>query len=352
MLLVNESNFQEWLKTATTGAQLRQQQLQQLSQTFAAGGKVSVAKPDTAHKRNKTSRHALASGSGGTEVTSLGQWWDSIKSQAEGCEFQRTGSVAVIPIQGALEYHYSLWSWYYDSDCYKGIIAKVTEAANDNSIDTIVLNVHSPGGVHHGCPECAQAIWDARQKKEVIACVDYEAASAGYFLASQATRIVGLESGWVGSIGTQILLYSAAKMYQNEGFDIEVIRAAVSPDKNLGIAYEPISDAARKERQGWVDYCASSFIAAVARGRGVDEKTVKTKFGQGKMLFMPQAMELGMVDSLGCLDQTIMECCSSEDDDQGEGDGDGQSNDPYDRGKTRCQSDSAIDDAVEKAYKI
>jgi signal peptide peptidase SppA len=278
MLLVNQSAFESWLQKANVNSGLRMQQL---------------ANPESLL--------------GANQVSSLGEWWERLKSQAEGCEFQRSGSTAVINVQGALEYHYSLWSWYYDSDCYKGIAAKVRAAAADEDVERIVLNIHSPGGVHHGCPECAQAIYDARASKEVIAVVDFEAASAGYYIASQATRIVGLKSGWVGSIGTQILLYSMKKMYDEEGIDIEVIRAAVSPNKNLGISYEPISDAARAERQGWVDTCASDFVAAVAKGRGIEVDAVKENFGKGKMFFMREAKRLGMVDGFGNLESVLAE---------------------------------------------
>jgi signal peptide peptidase SppA len=278
VLLVNQTAFQNWLEKAALTAQLRSRQISDFSSQISD-----------------------------SQVSSLGEWWDRIKSQAEGSEFQRAGSTAIVNVQGALEYHYSIWSWFYDSDSYKGIAAKVRAAAMDEDIDRIVLNVHSPGGVHHGCPECAQAVFDARSVKEVVAVVDYEAASAGYYIASQATRIVGLTSGWVGSIGTQIMLYSTKRMYEQDGIDIEVIRAAQSPNKNLGIPYEPISDAARQERQGWVDRCAADFVAAVARGRGINDKQVLDKFGQGKMFFMSEAKQLGMVDSFGNLDQVLGE---------------------------------------------
>lgn len=283
MLLVNQTAFQNWLEKATLTAQLRGQQL------FHSGTPQSDGRGNSG------------------QVTSLGEWWTRLNAQAEGGEFQRAGSTAVINVQGALEYHYSIWSWYYDSDSYKGIAAKVRAAAMDDDIDRIVLNVHSPGGVHHGCPECAQAVYDARATKEVVAVVDFEAASAGYYIASQATRIVGLKSGWVGSIGTQIMLYSMKRMYEQDGIDIEVIRAAQSPNKNLGIPYEPISDEARKERQGWVDQCAADFVAAVAKGRGIDTQQVLDKFGQGKMFFMAEAKRLGMVDSFGDLASVLGE---------------------------------------------
>lgn len=268
MLLVNQTAFENWLQRSRTTSQVRMAQLQSMQ---------------------------------GERVGSFRDWFEPIKNRAEGSEFDRVGSVAVIRVQGPLSYHYDIWSWMYESSSYKGIVSKVRAAADDNSIDRIVLDVHSPGGVHMGCPEAADAVYEARASKEVISVVDFEAASAGYYIASQATRIVGLKSGWVGSIGSQILLHSASRMYEKEGIDIEVIRSDVSPDKNLGIPFEPISDEARKERQGWVDQAGKEFVAAVARGRGMSEDAVLNKFGKGKMTFMEQAKSLGMVDDFGDL---------------------------------------------------
>lgn len=232
-------------------------------------------------------------------IESYSDWWKGIKSKNEGGDFERHGSTAIVSVQGVLEHHYSVWSYIFDSDCYSGIAASVNAAAEDSSIEHIVLQVHSPGGVHHGCPECADAVWNARQRKRVTAVVDFEAASAAYYIASQATSIIGLQSGWVGSIGTQIMIHSMSRMYKEMGIDAELIRAADSPNKNLGHPAEPISDEARAERQRWVDQCASQFISAVARGRGVTEDAVKSRFGRGAMIFMDQALKVGMVDAIG-----------------------------------------------------
>lgn len=242
----------------------------------------------------------------GVENSAYGEWWTRIKSMAEGGEFKRHGTSAVIDIVGALDYKYDLWSYFYDSSCYKGIMAKVASAAADASIEQIVLYIDSPGGTHHGCPEAASAIWEARQSgKEVIAVVDPEAASAGYWMASQANRIVSIESGWVGSLGSQIMLHSMKRMYDKEGIDLEVIRAAISPNKNLGHPYEELSDEARAERQGWVDVAGEQFVEQVARGRGVKREDVLKSYGQGKMFFATQAIERGMIDEIGSLEAIV-----------------------------------------------
>lgn len=270
MLLASEAAMENWLPRARQTAQLRIMEM------------------------------ARGVASSGVQSGIYGEWWDRIKSMAEGAEFKRHGSTAVVDIAGALGYKYSIWSYLYDSACYKGIQAKVNAAANDASIDRIVLYIDSPGGDHQGCPETGEAIWQARQTgKEVIAYVDPEAASAGYWMASQANKIYIMgESAWVGSLGSQVLLYSMSKYYSEAGIDLEVLRASISPAKNLGHPYEPISDEARKERQSWVDMAGNMFVDAVARGRGIDRAKVLDRFGQGRMFFAPEAMERGMIDEI------------------------------------------------------
>ena len=241
-----------------------------------------------------------------SSVSSSGEdWFDKVKLEGECGTFERRGNVAVVKIVGALDYHYSFWSWLFDSSCYMGIMNAVTAAANDASINKIVLYLDSCGGGFHGCEECADVIFAARDSKEVVAVVDPEAASAGYWMASQANRIVCLKSGWLGSIGSQVGLTSYYRMFQEAGIDKELIRAAISPDKNLGAQFEPISDRARAERQRWADYAGEVFISHVERGRGKTRKEILDNYGKGQMYFAPEALTRGMIDSIGNLQSEL-----------------------------------------------
>lgn len=233
------------------------------------------------------------------------EWFDKIRSEQEGVTFERHGNVAVVKILGALDYHYSFWSWLFDSSCYKGITASVNAAKNDIGISKIVLYVDSCGGGFHGCEECSDAIHAAAKAKDVVAVIDPEAASAGYWMASQAKRIVCLQSGWLGSIGSQVGLTSYYRMLQEAGIDKELIRAAISPDKNLGAQFEPISDKAREERQRWADYAGEVFIQHVERGRGKSRQDILDNYGQGQMFFAPEAKTRGMIDSIGDLQSEL-----------------------------------------------
>lgn len=239
-------------------------------------------------------------------------WFDKLKAFEEGCEFERTGSVAVINIRGYLSFAYDFWTWWLDGCSYCGVMNKVTAAANDTSITKIILNVNSPGGGTIGVIEAADAIFAARSKKDVVSVINPEAASAGYWLASQANRIVVMESGFVGSIGAEIDYQSWAGMLKEAGIEVAVIRSEHAPDKNLGHRLEPISDRAKTYFQELCDMAGAKFIEHVARGRGVKEQVVIDSYGKGRMWFGSQAVAVGMADAIGCLaDELNSESSSS-----------------------------------------
>ena len=69
------------------------------------------------------------------------------------------------------------------------------------SISAIVLDVDSPGGSVFGVEELATEIRAARGTKPVVAVANSMAASAAYWIASQADELVITPGGMVGSIG-------------------------------------------------------------------------------------------------------------------------------------------------------
>lgn len=209
------------------------------------------------------------------------------------------GSDAIIPVTGPLSYKYDFWSWYSDGSSYQGIHAKLDAAIGSMDCKRIVMVFDTPGGEVTGLPELARKVRDCG--KETVAVVDPCAASAGLWLATQCRSIVCIESGEVGSLGVQCTAVSYAKMFEEAGIDVKIIRASISPDKNAAHPYEPMNEKALAYLQGRVDKMGERFVADVAAGRKVKEKDVIDKFGQGKMLDADEALSVGLIDSIGTL---------------------------------------------------
>jgi len=183
-------------------------------------------------------------------------------------------------------------SWYFDTQ-YNSIIEKTIEAESRDDVDEIQYIIDSPGGLVSGAEEAARAI--AKTTKHTKAIVKNIAASAGYWLASQADKIVvSNESAQVGSIGVMAVFYDFSKWEKKEGIEKIKIISSNAPDKNLDVTTER----GFKKYQAELDKLHDIFAKNVANGRKTDIIDVNENFGAGAVLFAVEAKEVGMIDEI------------------------------------------------------
>ena len=213
------------------------------------------------------------------------------------------GAVAVIPIQGVMAQHMSLLGRMSGGSSTDAIGRQVSAAAGDPNVKAIVLHVESPGGSTYGLPELADRIFEARSAKPVIAHVDSYAASAAYWVASQATEVVASPGGDVGSIGVYALHDDYSKALEKAAVKRTMVYAGKY--KVEGNPAEPLSEEGRDAMQQRVDAAYKDFLTAVARGRDTDVDTVAETYGEGRMVRATDALKRGMVDRIATFEETI-----------------------------------------------
>ncbi len=201
---------------------------------------------------------------------------------------------AVIPVQGVLSKDGPSW---YGSN-YDDIAAAVEKAAADPSVSRIVLSVDSPGGEVTGLPETAQVLAQAARVKPVSAIVEGQAASAAYWLTSQASDITLTPSGEVGSVGVRMMHADITKMLADQG--IKVTELSSGDFKTEWSPFNPVSEEARADMQSRLEDVHSDFVSAVAKGRGIraTSDSQRSRFGEGRMLSAQDALRGGLVDRL------------------------------------------------------
>ncbi len=202
--------------------------------------------------------------------------------------------VAAIGIHGPLTNRGSFIGDIFGWSNYADIGAEVSQAIADDTIDEIVLDIDSPGGDVAGCQELATLI--ASSPKPVTAFACGICASAAYWLASQATRIIAMPSSQVGSIGVICVHADFSEANAKDGISVtyfvtSVFKAEGNPD-------EPMTDPAAEYLMTQLGAYHDEFVGAVARGRGVTRSTVESSFGQGRAMVASQARSAGMVDDL------------------------------------------------------
>jgi len=213
------------------------------------------------------------------------------------------GATAVIPMHGVMFQRAGMIDQMSGGVSTEQVGAAIDAAAADEEVKQIILHIDSPGGAVYGTRELASKVIAAKERKTVIAQVDSVAASAAYWVASQATEIAVTPGGDVGSIGVIAIHEDISRRLEAEGITETIISAGKY--KAEGNPYEPLDEEARDHIQSRVDEAYRSFCDAVAEGRGVSVDEVEDKYGQGRMLSAQAALRAGMVDRIATYDETV-----------------------------------------------
>jgi signal peptide peptidase SppA len=219
-------------------------------------------------------------------------------------------AVAVVPVMGVLSHRANLLSEYSGGTSTEKLAHDIRMLAANDSIASIVLDLDSEGGNVEGITELWKEIYDARQRKNVVAVANAMAASAAYWLGSAATEFVATPSGSVGSIGVLHVHAEQSQALEESGIKMTITKAGKY--KGEGSPFEPLTDDAKDFIQGRVDEAYSMFVRDVAKGRGVTPSEVRKGYGQGRLLGAKEAKELGMIDRIATLDETISRLASKD----------------------------------------
>lgn len=175
------------------------------------------------------------------------------------------------------------------------------DAAADQSVRGILMTIDSPGGTVAGTGDLADDINKVGKSKPIVAYVEDLAASAAYWIASQAGRIVASPNSEIGSIGTYARIEDWSKAFADAGCKVHVIKAGEF--KGAGEPGTEITDAQLAEWQNEINGINELFINAVTRGRGRDA----TDWADGRVRRADRALKSGMIDAVGTFDVAMQE---------------------------------------------
>lgn len=220
------------------------------------------------------------------------------------------GGIGVLPIYGPIFPKANLLTRLSGATSLDQVSADLNTLLNDDKVKSIVLDIDSPGGTSGMVMETGQAIRAAREVKPVYAVANTIAASAAYWLLSQATEAFSTPSGKVGSIGVYTVHEDISRQDENRGRKITIVSAGKF--KVAGNPHEPLSSEAKEHMQEVTNEIYEDFIAEVAEGRKTTVEDVRENFGQGKMLTAKSAAAAGMVNGVRSLNDVLTSLLSDE----------------------------------------
>ena len=174
--------------------------------------------------------------------------------------------------------------------------------SNDDWIKAIVLRIDSPGGVALTSDIILRSLKLAKTKKPVVVSMGNVAASGGYYIASGADKIYADPLSITGSIGVFASLPNISGFSKKIGLNSE----QVSTHKNsMGYSiYEPLQPGFIKSTKESIKKVYESFKLKVSEGRNLTLDEVEL-IAQGRVWSGKQALNIGLIDSLGDLNAAI-----------------------------------------------
>ena len=194
-----------------------------------------------------------------------------------------------------------------DGDDYMNIagdrfVLEINKAARDNSIKAVVLRVNSPGGSVAASVKIRAALDSLQARKPLVASFGNYAASGGYWISNGCDKIFADANTITGSIGVFSMIPEFSKATKKVGVNFETIGSNKHSD--MYSLMRPFDKAELDYQQASVEDIYESFVNLVADGRKMAPSAVDA-IAQGRVWMGSDALEIGLVDEIGTLQDAI-----------------------------------------------
>jgi protease IV len=196
-------------------------------------------------------------------------------------------AVAVVELTGEM----------LSSDAVRKSLKKVID---EKKIKAVVVRIDSPGGSVGAAEEAYRAIKESDQKKPVVCSLGNIAASGGLYAAVGCRKILANAGTLTGSIGVILMMPNLEAVASYIGVQMNVIKSGKF--KDTGSPFRKLDSDDRLLLQSLVDKSYQRFVQTVADGRHLEVEKVKT-FADGRIILGEEAVEKGLVDQIGGLEQ-------------------------------------------------
>ena len=187
------------------------------------------------------------------------------------------------------------------SDDYLSLLRKLRF---DKNTKAIVLRINSPGG----SSLASEIIWRElelirKAGKPVVVSMGDVAASGGYYIACNANRIFADPKTITGSIGVFAIIPNVSGFMENK-IGVTFDRVKTSAYADAPSLTRPMTEFESRLVQSQVDQIYLDFKTRVADGRKKSVLYIDS-IAQGRVWAGSRALELGLVDQLGYMNDAI-----------------------------------------------
>jgi protease-4 len=191
-----------------------------------------------------------------------------------------------------------------DQNAYSTPLRKALEKiAEDKHVKAVVLRVNSPGGSAVASEIILDATKRVKSQKPFVVSMGQVAGSGGYYVAMGTDTIFADASTITASIGVLGGKFATTDMWNKIGISWDSSRRGA----NAGLLSSDavFTESERQKMQSWMNDVYGVFKGHVVAARGSKLKKPIDELAAGRVFTGQQALELGLVDKIGTLDDAI-----------------------------------------------
>lgn len=200
-------------------------------------------------------------------------------------------------------------------DRFASLIAKVRQ---DSTIKAVVLRVNSPGGSVLASSKIKNELDLLRESVPVIASYGNYAASGGYWISANTDKIFSNATTLTGSIGVFSMIPDFSGTLKNK-VHVNVTTVNSNEHSDMYTLFRPLDAAETAYMQASVENIYDRFTSIVATGRDMTVEEVDA-IAQGRVWAGSEAVNIGLVDQIGTLEDALNYAAISIDGVSGYGD--------------------------------
>ncbi len=179
----------------------------------------------------------------------------------------------------------------------------IADVRKDSTIKAVVLRVNSPGGSVLASEKIKTELDMLREEVPIIASYGGYAASGGYWISANSDYIFSNETTLTGSIGVFSMVPDMSKAV-NDKLHINITPVNSNKHSDMLSGMRPLNEQEVAYMQASVERIYDKFTELVANGR---DKTVEEvdEIAQGRVWTGAEALEIGLVDKIGTIEDAL-----------------------------------------------
>lgn len=187
------------------------------------------------------------------------------------------------------------------------LIRQIEKLKKNEKVKSVVFRVNSPGGSAYASEQIWKAISDLKEKKPVVVSMGDYAASGGYYISCNASKIIAQPNTLTGSIGIFGMFPNVSGLTNKLGLSFDNVKTNKMSD--FGDFTRPMNAEEKAILQKYIERGYDLFLTRCSEGRGISKDSLNN-IAQGRVWTGTQALDLGLVDALGGIKEALNEAAS------------------------------------------